>query len=156
MTSPFFPFGGLMKRLSIVPLMVLALFSAQCQQKKSETTQAPAPVADTSAQLSSVYYGYDSSLVDSAAAGALQGNAEFIKTKSQAVTVEGHCDERGTNEYNMALGARRAQSAKNYLINLGVDASMMRTISYGESKPVCTSSSESCWSQNRRADFRKR
>jgi peptidoglycan-associated lipoprotein len=65
--------------------------------------------------------------------------------------IEGHCDDRGTREYNLALGERRATAAKNYLIALGIDANRMQTISYGKERPVCTESTESCWALNRRA-----
>jgi peptidoglycan-associated lipoprotein len=68
-------------------------------------------------------------------------------------TIEGHCDERGTNEYNIALGQRRASAAKDYIVSLGVEDSRLRTISYGEERPFCTESNEGCWQQNRRAHF---
>jgi peptidoglycan-associated lipoprotein len=68
-------------------------------------------------------------------------------------TIEGHCDERGTNEYNLALGQRRATAAKDYVVSLGVAADLLRTISYGEERPFCRQSDESCWQQNRRAHF---
>ena len=64
--------------------------------------------------------------------------------------IEGHCDDRGTREYNLALGERRATAAKNYLVALGIDANRMQTISYGKERPVCTDATESCWAQNRR------
>jgi peptidoglycan-associated lipoprotein len=66
------------------------------------------------------------------------------------VTIEGHCDERGTREYNLALGERRANSVANYLTALGIDKSRISTISYGKERPICTDSNEACWSQNRR------
>ena len=69
------------------------------------------------------------------------------------MTIGGHCDERGTNEYNLALGERRAESAKNFLVSLGVNASRLKTISYGEEKPVDTGHDEAAWSKNRRAHF---
>jgi peptidoglycan-associated lipoprotein len=69
------------------------------------------------------------------------------------VTIEGHCDERGTEEYNIALGDKRARAAKRYLKNLGVGTGRLKTISYGEGRPVCSEASEDCWAQNRRADF---
>ena len=69
------------------------------------------------------------------------------------VEVEGHCDERGTNEYNLALGARRAESAKRYLIDLGISPSALSTISYGEELPLCKEQNEACWAKNRRAHF---
>ena len=69
------------------------------------------------------------------------------------MTIEGHCDARGTNEYNLALGDRRAESAKSFLIDLGIAASRITTISYGEERPVCTMQDEECWSKNRRDNF---
>jgi peptidoglycan-associated lipoprotein len=69
------------------------------------------------------------------------------------VTIEGHCDERGTDEYNIALGERRANSAKRYLVNLGVDSSRLETVSYGEEKPVDSGHNEAAWKKNRRAHF---
>src|SRR3989304_400844 len=75
------------------------------------------------------------------------------KNKSVKIEIEGHCDERGTNEYNLALGERRANSAKKYLVTLGIQASRIGTISYGEEKPLCTESSEECWLNNRRGHF---
>ena len=68
-------------------------------------------------------------------------------------TIEGHCDERGTNEYNIALGQRRAAAAKDYIVSLGVEDARLRTISYGEERPFCTESDEACWQSNRRAHF---
>jgi peptidoglycan-associated lipoprotein len=84
---------------------------------------------------------------------ALNANAECIKTMGKAVRIEGHCDERGTEEYNMALGERRATRSKKFLSRLGIDSSSMRTISYGEERPNCTESNATCWSSNRRAEF---
>ena len=86
----------------------------------------------------------------------MRGNADYLKSNSSTVQVEGNCDQRGTNEYNMALGHRRAESAKNYLTNLGVNPSRMKTISWGEERPVCSQMTESCYQKNRRSDFRKR
>ncbi len=82
----------------------------------------------------------------------LARNAELLAaSRSSSVTIEGHADERGTNEYNLALGDRRANAVRDYLSSLGVGGERLRTISYGEERPVCTESDESCWSQNRRA-----
>ena len=81
----------------------------------------------------------------------LQRQATWLgKYPSVRVTVEGHCDERGTREYNIALGARRANAVKEYLVSLGVSSARVDTISYGKERPVCTESSEDCWAQNRR------
>lgn len=75
------------------------------------------------------------------------------RNKNIKVIIEGHCDERGTNEYNLGLGDRRANSAKEYLISLGIPSNKIETISYGEEKPICTEQTEDCWAKNRRAHF---
>jgi peptidoglycan-associated lipoprotein len=99
-----------------------------------------------------VYFEYDESGLSDDARGKLARNADLLKSQAQfMVTVEGHADERGTNEYNLALGERRANAVRDYLGSLGVSGDRLRTISYGEERPVCTQSEESCWSQNRRA-----
>ena len=84
---------------------------------------------------------------------SLTANGECARARSQSLRIEGHCDERGSEEYNMALGERRANSAKRYLQNLGVSGGSMRTISYGEERPSAHCSNEGCWSKNRRAEF---
>ena len=84
----------------------------------------------------------------------MQNNAEFLRSNKNAkVVIEGHCDERGTIEYNIALGQRRAESAKRYLINLGIDASRISTVSYGKERPFCKEHNEDCYQSNRRAHF---
>jgi len=84
----------------------------------------------------------------------LKGHATWLKANPQVkVEVEGHCDERGTNEYNLALGAKRAESVKRYLIDLGVSPDRLSTISYGEELPICKEQNEACWAKNRRAHF---
>lgn len=104
--------------------------------------------------LGDVYYAYDSSDLSEEARQRLAANARFFNEHPVfEALIEGHCDEQGTPEYNLALGERRANSARSYLTSLGVDGSRLRTITYGEERPVCTESSESCWSQNRRAHF---
>lgn len=101
-----------------------------------------------------VYFDFDKYELKSEARERLAKNAEFMKANPQfTFTIEGHCDERGTNEYNLALGDRRASSAVNYLSSLGISASGVRTISYGEERPQCNESAESCWWRNRRAHF---
>ncbi len=79
--------------------------------------------------------------------------AWMTKNSSATLSIEGHCDDRGTNEYNLALGDRRAKSVKDFLISLGVPSSRIETISYGEEKPLCTEQTEECWAKNRRAHF---
>jgi peptidoglycan-associated lipoprotein len=84
----------------------------------------------------------------------LDSNASWLKSNpDQLVLIEGHCDERGTNEYNLALGERRAKAAMNYLVSQGVQASRITIISYGEERPTCTEKNEACWAKNRRAHF---
>ena len=101
-----------------------------------------------------IYFDFDRSDLSSSARDRLAQNAEFMTGHPQfTFTIEGHCDERGTNEYNLALGDRRANAALSYLVSLGVDAGRITTISYGEENPACMTSGESCWSQNRRAAF---
>ncbi len=101
-----------------------------------------------------VYFDYDSAALAPAAQEILKKKAVALNKYSNiSITIEGHCDERGTNEYNLALGERRAESAKKFLIDLGLAASRFTTISYGEEKPVGTSSNEEAWVKNRRAHF---
>jgi peptidoglycan-associated lipoprotein len=104
--------------------------------------------------LQDTFFDYDQADLRDDARTALAANAEWLKKfPSVQVLVEGHCDERGTNEYNLALGDRRANAAKEYLASLGVDSSRVRTVSYGEERPFCNESAESCWQQNRRGHF---
>ncbi len=84
----------------------------------------------------------------------LDANAAWLKQNTnQLVLIEGHCDERGTNEYNLGLGERRARATMNYLVAQGIQASRITVVSYGEERPVCTEKNESCWAKNRRAAF---
>jgi peptidoglycan-associated lipoprotein len=101
-----------------------------------------------------VLFDYDQSTVRDDARGILQKNADWMKRwTSTQVTVEGHCDSRGTPEYNLALGTRRADAVKAYLVNLGVPASRLTIVSKGEEEPQCRDENESCWQQNRRGHF---
>lgn len=107
-------------------------------------------------QLQPVFYDYNKSDVREDQIAALQNNARVLKTGQCApasVLLEGHCDERGTDEYNLALGERRAKAAKDYLVSLGIAEGRMSTISYGESKPFSEGHNEEAWQQNRRAHF---
>ncbi len=104
--------------------------------------------------LDKVYFAYDSSKLDEKAKMSLQKNAKWLQAnEGKNVTVAGYCDERGTNDYNMALGMRRAQSAFDYLRSLGIQADRLSTISYGEEFPADPGHNESAWSKNRRAEF---
>ena len=142
--------GQIMKYISgLVMLFVVVAVFTGCQNKKVEV-----PVQSYS--LRSVYFDYDDSLIRGDASTAMQGNASYLKQNPNVmVTIEGNCDNRGTNEYNLALGHRRAQASKGYIMNLGVSDSRMSTVSYGEERPVCHQYTEECWQRNRRADFRK-
>ena len=113
----------------------------------------PSPPPPTS-ELGDVFYAYDSSLLDMASQGQLDENVQWMmENPNESIIIEGHCDERGTNEYNIALGERRAESAKNYMVNVGVDPSRMQTVSYGEERPFDPGHDEAAWAKNRRAHF---
>jgi len=100
------------------------------------------------------YFELDKSDLRDEARAALTKDAEFLRSYPQVhVSIEGHCDERGSTEYNLGLGQRRAEAAKNYLISLGIPADRMETTSWGKERPFCTEHDESCWQQNRRAHF---
>lgn len=99
-----------------------------------------------------VFYKFDSSNLDDAGRAVLQKQAAWLERyRNVTVQIQGNCDERGTREYNLALGARRAASAREYLVSLGVTPSRLTTISYGKERPICSESTESCWAMNRRA-----
>ncbi len=104
--------------------------------------------------LQDAFFDYDQSDLREDARTALSANAEWLKRyPSIQILIEGHCDERGTSAYNLALGDRRANAARDYLDSLGVNASRIRTVSYGKERPFCTESTEDCWQQNRRGHF---
>lgn len=123
-------------------------------------TPAPAPTPDYATMdpgqygIQPVFFAYDKFDLSEQAMATLENNAR-IMNEHQAVSylVEGHCDERGTVEYNLALGEKRAKAARDYLVSLGVSAARLRVTSYGEEKPFSTGHDESAWSQNRRAHF---
>jgi peptidoglycan-associated lipoprotein len=114
----------------------------------------PPPVAVVVPGLGDVFFDFDKSALRADAVEQLKTNANWIQAGgSRKVVIEGHCDERGTNEYNLALGERRANSAKEYIVNLGVEAARLKTVSYGEEKPFAMGHDEEAWAQNRRAHF---
>ena len=131
------------------------------------TTPPPPPPAPEAAkpsldqrlaEVQDVYYDYDKSEVREDARAILQKDADLIKAilsdfPSAVITLEGHCDERGSAEYNLGLGDRRATSAKEFLAQVGLPADRLKTISYGKERPGCTESNEACWAKNRRAHF---
>jgi len=104
--------------------------------------------------LGDVFFDFDRAELREDARERLTRNAQWLREHPQfEVTIEGHCDERGTNEYNLSLGERRAGATRDYISSLGVAGTRMRSISYGEERPQCSTSDESCWAMNRRAHF---
>jgi peptidoglycan-associated lipoprotein len=163
-----------MNRLAIALATAGALALSACAKKPPEqlppeplptatpapTTPAPSgPIEGSQAHFrqvmagqDTIYFDTDKFDIDSQDAAALRSQAQYLMQYPQIrATIEGHCDERGTREYNLALGERRANAAKNYLVSLGVPAARLSTISYGKERPVATGSNESAWAQNRRA-----
>jgi peptidoglycan-associated lipoprotein len=127
---------------------------------------APAPLAGPAAPrpspkefaavdaLKDVHFEFDKYDIRPEDAKTLDANSSWLKSNAEnLVLIEGHCDERGTNEYNLALGERRAKATMNYLVSQGVQANRITIISYGEERPVCNEKTESCWAKNRRAHF---
>jgi peptidoglycan-associated lipoprotein len=107
-----------------------------------------------SAALRDVYFDFDRYDVRAGDKGMLDENAKWLKSNQSALLlIEGHADERGTNEYNLALGERRAKATRDYLVSVGIDAGRITVISYGEERPTCTEKTEGCWAKNRRAHF---
>ena len=147
---------------------------AAAPPKVGASRQEPAKSAPTKTQVSSlealqkgtlgkgaeegplrdVNFDFDRYDLSAEARDILKGHATWLKTNLRVrVEIEGHCDERGTNEYNLALGAKRAESAKRYLIDLGISPGTLSTVSYGEELPLCKEQTETCLAQNRRAHF---
>ncbi len=123
--------------------------------EKAAAEKAAAFKAAAEKVLVNIHFDYDKSDIKAADRVTLQGIADFMKANANVkISIEGHCDERGTNEYNLALGNRRAAAALAYLKTLGVDEARFETISFGKEKPLCTEGNEKCWSQNRRAEFK--
>jgi peptidoglycan-associated lipoprotein len=124
-------------------------------EKKEEVVVVPPPAKmDDYIMQEDIHFEFDKSTLTPAAQDNLMKKAEWLKENPDAtVTIEGHADDRGTNEYNLALGERRAESAKNFLVDLGIAPSRMTTISYGEERPLCPQQTEECWAKNRRDHF---
>lgn len=121
---------------------------------KPMTLDANGSDSGTIAGLSTIFFDYDQAAITSEARRQLAQNAEWIKGNNNvAVQIEGHCDARGTVEYNIALGERRAIAVKNYLVGLGIDGKRLSIISYGKERPVAQGDSEDSYSKNRRANF---
>ncbi len=137
------------------------------QQKVADVSEQPVMETGTSATkgqnamenvvsaLMRVNFEYDQYVLTADARATLKNNAAYLKAKGVSVQIEGHCDERGSDEYNLALGEKRALAVKNYLASLGVPADRMSIISYGEEIPLVMASTEEAWAQNRRAEFKE-
>lgn len=130
--------------------------SAHVDVATAEATAPPAAAANLSdlfsQNIKDAFFEYDKSELRQDARDALTKDAEFLRSYPQArISIEGHCDERGSTEYNLGLGQRRAEAAKNFLISLGISADRMTTVSWGKEHPFCTEHNEACWAQNRRA-----
>ena len=120
---------------------------------QEEKRDAPVMVKDSG--LADVFFDFDQYAIRPDAVPNLEKNAGLLKSayENSSVLIEGHCDERGTVEYNLELGKRRAQSVKDYLVDLGIEESRIRIVSYGKEKPFCAESKPTCWQQNRRGHF---
>lgn len=135
--------------LAVVGAMAL-VFAAGCQQQGKPKT------AEKVKGLNRIHFDFDRSEIKSEYKKTLEANAKYLKEHDNAnIAIEGHCDERGTEEYNIALGHRRAKAAKDYIASLGVDSKRMKTKSFGEEKGLESCHNESCWWKNRRAEFVK-
>jgi len=157
-----------MRLLKIAAVASLALFAAACASDKNKDANAGTGDSGTGANSGdvtggtlgerlravgdTVYFDLDSYSVRPDGAAILQQQAELLNANPEVmVRIEGHADERGTREYNIALGDRRANAVKETLVSYGIDRNRISTISYGKDQPICGESTESCWSQNRRA-----
>ncbi len=120
-----------------------------------ETTENSAAMSNPLLDQTTIYFGFDRSEIRPEFKEILNAHAEYLKSNTQArIILEGHCDERGTVEYNLALGERRANATKSYLITQGVSTSQIDTVSFGEERPAMVGSSENAWAKNRRSEIK--
>ena len=126
----------------------------QPQEDRLRAEEAAREAAGAAFVTENIYFSFDSSLLSDQAQHILNSKADYLRINSGVtVTVEGHCDERGTDAYNIALGERRAESVKNFLVDLGISANRLNTVSYGEERPIAMGQNEDSWAKNRRAQF---
>ncbi len=126
----------------------------QTQGSLGDLQRGQSPITPNNSPLKEIYFDFDSYTLRSDARETLKGDADWLKRNPGVrVTVEGHCDERGTTEYNLALGEKRAQAAKEYLMSLGLSADRISTTSFGSETPVCRDHTDDCWQRNRRDRF---
>ncbi len=152
-----------MKKIFLSIFLVGFLAACASEAPKEEAVNEPEPVAAAETEMApvaampeerSVYFPFDVDAVQEADRATVQAHGEYLRENGTAtVSVEGNADERGSSEYNLALGQRRASNVKKLLVLSGAQSSQIETVSYGEEKPRCTEHNESCWSQNRRADI---
>jgi len=160
-------------RVSLLVAVMLASGMVGCKKKGSKGGDAdslfpvdvgadggygaamnPDELVAAASQFQAVYFEYDSAQVADSERPKLEAVAEYLRNNANVgLLVEGHCDERGSNEYNLSLGERRAQAVRAYVIGLGIASDRIKTASYGEEQPVATGHDEESWSQNRRAQF---
>src|SRR6266568_1847372 len=138
------------------------LFISACHKKTTAPPPPPPPPTQSSLtdeqmfaqNVKDIYFDYDKSDVRASEQASIQSDVAFLQQHPNiSFTIEGHCDERGSTEYNLALGDNRASAVKNALVSAGIAADRIKTVSYGKEKPFCTESNESCWQQNRRGHF---
>ena len=137
----------------LVLSLVVTLGACSCRTRSVGAGDDNLPVAGEGSILKDVNYAFDSYALDSGAKATLNANAAWLSKNQAKVQIEGHCDERGTNEYNMVLGANRARAAKDFLRSLGIAEDRMSTVSYGEELPLDPGHNEAAWSKNRRSHF---
>lgn len=157
--------------LALLLVMPALLFTVSCQKKVQAQAPAPAPVAPAPKPVPApapapaklvvpafmterIFFDFDKSVLKLEAQALLKKKADWMKSNADTkLLIEGNCDERGTAEYNLALGERRAESAKKFLVDLGIDAKRISTISYGEERPIDPRSNEEAWAKNRNDGF---
>lgn len=165
---------GLMLMVSCTQKTVKTTEEPVAEQPQEQPAEAAAPVAEAPTEAAQdydaeeralmaarnqfisehIYFAFDKYNLDDLAQETLRRKATFLQENPDIyITIEGHCDERGTNEYNLALGDRRAESAKSFLVDMGIEAYRISTVSYGEERPLCYEQNEECWANNRRDQF---
>jgi peptidoglycan-associated lipoprotein len=144
----------MIRGLKVFVVCAIAAVATGCSCRTA-TTDGNIGSATSDGPLKDIYFAFDSYKLDATAKATMASNADWLKANEGAtVQVEGHCDERGTNEYNMALGANRAKAAADYLKTLGIPAQSISTVSYGEELPLDPAHNEEAWAKNRRDHFK--
>ncbi len=148
-------------KLAMVALASAGLLFAGCAKKETVSAEPakpaqkvqPVKASASKPSTNSVYFAFDSAELDASAQATLDGYAAWLNDNSNSIKIEGNCDQRGSREYNLALGQERADSVKSYLSARGVSSSRIDTVSFGEERPACNGTGEACWAQNRHADI---